>query len=95
MTFQNTVVKYEVNKEECIAYQNPLLSRLKTETVSQFQKKILQFYDDLFLKRGFIHYFAGGKPQKLNYIRIAYHRNRLMRRGVLFKLTDKRFLVPR
>lgn len=72
MTFQDTVVKNQVDEIVLVANQDAFLSRLKAEAVTQLQQEFLDFTDKVVFQMGLAHYLARRQPQELEHLRVAH-----------------------
>ena len=77
MALENALIEDEVHEAACLADDNPLLPRLETETMAQFQEKILQLVEQGILQVGFAHGLLWPKAEKLENIRVTNSEFRL------------------
>ena len=71
MTFEDAVVKHQVDEEMLITNQNAFLPGFETKSVAQFQQECFKFIDKLVFQMGFAHHFFGFETEKLENVRIA------------------------
>jgi len=78
MTFEDAVIKHQIDEEMFIANQDTFLSGFKAEPVAQFQQEGFEFVDKLVFQMRFAHNFFGPESKKLENVRIADGQLRLV-----------------
>ena len=67
MTFEDAVIKDQVNEIVGSSNENALLAGLETKPVSKFQHEFLQSVQKLIFQLGIAHYLAGLQTKKLKH----------------------------
>jgi ParB-like chromosome segregation protein Spo0J len=70
MAFQDAMVEHQIHEKRLAADEQTLLTRLKTETVAQFEQEGLQLLDQGRFQIGLRQNFLGSQAEKLENIRV-------------------------
>ncbi len=71
MTFENPVIKDQIDKVVGISNENSFLSGFKTEPVAKFKQEFFNMIQQFRFQMGLTHHLAGFQAQKLKHIGIT------------------------